>query len=181
MEGRKYYIEVIHKDNTGGDHVAVAWEGPGISQQVIDGSYLMPYSDEYKWWPVFDDDPITTADTVEGYDYAQTLAGEATVAGSGGTLTFSKSVGPGWLEVAADGTLSGVPGDGNTGLNSFIIRATTDEGSSADATLEMTVLNAFTGELGLVDFAGFAGHWLDRILGGAMVLLGVKVITSNVN
>ena len=26
-----------------------------------------------------------------------------------------------------------------------------------------------------------AGHWLDRILGGAMVLLGVKVITSNVN
>ena len=25
----------------------------------------------------------------------------------------------------------------------------------------MTVLDAFTGELGLPDFGGFAGHWLD--------------------
>ena len=40
--GRKYYIEVLHKEGTGGDHVAVAWSGPGIDQQVIDGRYLSP-------------------------------------------------------------------------------------------------------------------------------------------
>lgn len=41
--GQKYYIEALHKEGTGGDHLAVAWSGPGISQQVIDGTYLSPY------------------------------------------------------------------------------------------------------------------------------------------
>lgn len=38
--GQKYYIEVLHKEGGGGDNLAVAWQGPGISQQVIGGSYL---------------------------------------------------------------------------------------------------------------------------------------------
>lgn len=41
--GRKYYIEVLHKENTGGDNIAVAWEGPGIAQEVIPGRYLSPW------------------------------------------------------------------------------------------------------------------------------------------
>ncbi len=41
--GQKYYIEVLHKEGSGGDNVAVAWQGPGITQQVIDGSYLSPF------------------------------------------------------------------------------------------------------------------------------------------
>ncbi|MDR7132011.1 hypothetical protein J2X69_004377 [Algoriphagus sp. 4150] len=41
--GQKYYIEVLHKESGGGDNVAVAWEGPGISQEVIGGSYLSPF------------------------------------------------------------------------------------------------------------------------------------------
>ncbi|HEY8959309.1 T9SS type A sorting domain-containing protein, partial [Chitinophaga sp.] len=40
--GQKYYIEVLHKEGTGGDNVAVSWQGPGISQQVIAGNYLSP-------------------------------------------------------------------------------------------------------------------------------------------
>jgi O-glycosyl hydrolase len=40
--GQKYYIEVLHKEGTGNDNVAVAWQGPGITQQVIDGMYLSP-------------------------------------------------------------------------------------------------------------------------------------------
>ncbi len=46
--GQKYYIEVLHKEGGGGDHVAAAWEGPGISQQVIDGIYLSPCCLEFK-------------------------------------------------------------------------------------------------------------------------------------
>lgn len=42
VAGQKYYIMVIHKASTGNDNIAVAWEGPGISQQVIDGIYLSP-------------------------------------------------------------------------------------------------------------------------------------------
>jgi hypothetical protein len=41
--GQKYYIEVLHKENTGSDHVSVSWQGPDFSQQVIDGLYLSPY------------------------------------------------------------------------------------------------------------------------------------------
>jgi len=41
--GQKYYIEVLHKEGGGGDNIAVAWSGPGISQQVIDGQYLSPW------------------------------------------------------------------------------------------------------------------------------------------
>lgn len=40
--GRPYYIEAIHYENSGGDHLAVAWSGPGISQQVIPGGNLIP-------------------------------------------------------------------------------------------------------------------------------------------
>ncbi|SHK49015.1 PA14 domain-containing protein, partial [Rubritalea squalenifaciens DSM 18772] len=38
--GKAYYIEVLHKEGGGGDHVAVAWQGPGISRQVLANPYL---------------------------------------------------------------------------------------------------------------------------------------------
>jgi beta-glucosidase len=42
LAGQKYYIEVLQKEGTGGDNIAVAWEGPGVSQRVIDGVSLSP-------------------------------------------------------------------------------------------------------------------------------------------
>jgi len=44
VAGQSYYIEALHKENTGGDNIAVAWQGPGITrQQAITGAYLTPY------------------------------------------------------------------------------------------------------------------------------------------
>jgi fibronectin type 3 domain-containing protein len=43
VAGQKYFIMAVHKASTGNDNIAVAWQGPGISQQVIDGIYLSPY------------------------------------------------------------------------------------------------------------------------------------------
>jgi hypothetical protein len=40
--GQKYYVEVLHKEGTGSDNISVSWQGPGITQQVIDGIYLSP-------------------------------------------------------------------------------------------------------------------------------------------
>jgi len=40
--GQKYYLEVLHKEATGGDHFAVSWQGPGIAQTVIAGNFLSP-------------------------------------------------------------------------------------------------------------------------------------------
>jgi hypothetical protein len=42
VAGQKYYVEVLHKAGTGNDNISVSWQGPGISQQVIDGLYLSP-------------------------------------------------------------------------------------------------------------------------------------------
>jgi hypothetical protein len=42
LANRQYYLEVLQKEGTGSDNIAVAWQGPGISQQVIDGLYLSP-------------------------------------------------------------------------------------------------------------------------------------------
>jgi|GEM_PF-953589 len=38
--GQKYYIEVLHKEQSGGDNLTVAWQGPGLPQSVIGGSSL---------------------------------------------------------------------------------------------------------------------------------------------
>jgi fibronectin type 3 domain-containing protein len=48
VAGQKYYIEVLHKEGTGDDNISVSWEGPGISQQVIDGLYLSPCCLEFR-------------------------------------------------------------------------------------------------------------------------------------
>ncbi len=39
-----YYIEALMKEGGGGDNLAVAWEGPGIAQEVIPGAYLTKWT-----------------------------------------------------------------------------------------------------------------------------------------
>ena len=39
--GNKYFIQALHKEGTGGDNLAVSWQGPGIAtQQVIKADYV---------------------------------------------------------------------------------------------------------------------------------------------
>lgn len=59
--------------------------------------------------------------------------------GGGGTRVFAKAAGPAWLAVAADGSLTGVPGANDGGVNRFIIRVTDSLGSIATTTLEVSV------------------------------------------
>ncbi len=41
--GQKYYIEALHKESSGADHLAVGWVQPGETTiEVIDGQYLSP-------------------------------------------------------------------------------------------------------------------------------------------
>ncbi|MEJ7767732.1 MAG: PA14 domain-containing protein [Chitinophagaceae bacterium] len=43
--GQRYYIEVLHKEGGGGDHVTVAWQLPGgVTEMPIRGNRLMPYT-----------------------------------------------------------------------------------------------------------------------------------------
>lgn len=38
--GNRYYIEAIHKEAFGSDHLSVAWKIPGLPRQIISGAYL---------------------------------------------------------------------------------------------------------------------------------------------
>lgn len=42
--GQRYYFQIIFKELAGDDHFSVAWEGPGISRQVIDESALSSWA-----------------------------------------------------------------------------------------------------------------------------------------
>ena len=43
VAGQSYYIEALHKEGSGGNSIAVAWQGPGIIRQAVTGPYLSPY------------------------------------------------------------------------------------------------------------------------------------------
>ncbi len=112
--------------------------------------------------PYFAVDPIVNLDGIElreyeGYslaDYAEDVDGVE-------SLTFSKTAGPGWLEVASDGALSGIPGDADTGLNVFTVRVTDTGGLFGTAEMTLEVADVYSGVRGLEDLAGLAGRWLD--------------------
>lgn len=38
--GQRYYIEALHKEGSGGDHLSVAWQTSGMSRRIISGSHL---------------------------------------------------------------------------------------------------------------------------------------------
>ncbi|HYG24565.1 MAG TPA: histidine kinase [Verrucomicrobiae bacterium] len=48
--GETYYIEALQEQTTGGENLAVAWQGPSLAGGVIEGEYLVPW------------DPLSAAD-----------------------------------------------------------------------------------------------------------------------
>ncbi|MBN8456414.1 MAG: tandem-95 repeat protein [Verrucomicrobia bacterium] len=89
--------------------------------------------------PTFTTDPIDGIGAAEGQVYAGTVAGSAGDIDAGDILTYSKTGGPPWLAIAADGSLTGTPAGSDVGPNSFTIRATDGAGAFAEATLRITV------------------------------------------
>jgi autotransporter-associated beta strand protein len=83
--------------------------------------------------------PITGADGLEGTAYSNPPLAALATDPDGNVLTFSKAGGPDWLLVAADGSLSGIPGPADFGPNTFNIRVTDPGGLFADAVLEILV------------------------------------------
>ena len=75
VQGQKYYIEALMKEGGGGDNIAVAWQGPGISaRQVIAGNYvtLAPFAPVRAYGPT----PANGATGVTDTPTLRWLAGE---------------------------------------------------------------------------------------------------------
>lgn len=71
--------------------------------------------------------------------FTGTLAGTANDPDTGDTLAYAKVSGPAWLQVAADGTLTGTPGFANDGLQEFVVSVTDSTGASDSAVLTITM------------------------------------------
>lgn len=74
-----------------------------------------------------------------GQLYSGSIATQAVDPDEGDVLTFSKTSGPAWLTVAANGQLSGMPGTTNLGTNTFSVKVTDQGGLSAAATMTLGV------------------------------------------
>jgi len=130
--------------------------------------------------PVFTIDPILRASGAENAAYsAASLAGLATDADAGDTVTYAKASGPAWLTVAGDGSLGGTPPAGSAGTNNFTIRATDVSGAFDEAVLVIEIegdalpLPWETEQIGTGNLAGSATHE-----GGTYTLAGSGVLSG---
>ncbi len=88
--------------------------------------------------PTFSVAAILGSDATENESYTGSIAGTASDP-EDDALSFSKTVGPAWLIVSEDGTLSGTPSLGDVGLNVFTVQVVAAGGFNT-AILEITVL-----------------------------------------
>lgn len=92
--------------------------------------------------PVWNGSTISKPSAIQVTAYSASLAADASDANSD-PLTFAKVSGPAWLTVAANGTLSGTPGNSDVGLNSFTVSVSDGSAPAVQATLIITVQTAF--------------------------------------
>jgi autotransporter-associated beta strand protein len=89
--------------------------------------------------PQFTTNLLIRSGGTEAVLYSDTIAGTAVSSNPGDTLTYSKASGPAWLNVAADGTLSGTPTSGDGGTNYFTIAVSDNAAQNAFVILAIPV------------------------------------------
>ena len=90
--------------------------------------------------PVWNPNPIVEPNAAAGAAYTGTIADHASDPDAGDTVTISKVSGPVWLSVAGNGALSGTPGTGDAGLNSFTVKVSDGKGGEDTAALSIRVV-----------------------------------------
>ncbi|MBL7214221.1 MAG: DNRLRE domain-containing protein [Phycisphaerae bacterium] len=106
--------------------------------------------------------PYAVIDTV----YDGDISGEASDP-DGDPMTFVKIAGPGWLIINSDGAMTGTPGLGDAGTNSFTVRVSDDKGAfdEGSMTIQVYLPNApdinGDGKTDLIDFSLLARAWFD--------------------
>ena len=106
--------------------------------------------------PAFTDASFSKVNGTEAAAYSASLADDASDM-DGDLITFVIVSGPEWLQVSAEGSLSGVPASTDIGENSFVVKVTDSKGASATATLTITVA-ASEVETGTDDGTGSGTH-----------------------
>ncbi len=104
--------------------------------------------------PQFTSSLLTRSGGTEAVPYSDTIAGTATSSNPGDTLTYSKAGGSDWLNVAADGTLSGVPTSSDGGTNYFTIAVSDNAAQNVFVILAIPVTVFTTSGTWIADASG---------------------------
>ena len=113
----------------------VSKEGGNKPELIIE--YKVPVANDNSA-PAFTDASFSKVNGTEAAAYSASLADDASDM-DGDLITFVIVSGPEWLQVSAEGSLSGVPASTDIGENSFVVKVTDSKGASATATLTITV------------------------------------------
>jgi Bacterial Ig domain len=124
----------LKRDASDSRREIVSKEGSFAPQLIIEYTVAVVGNDA----PVFTSASLIKANGIEDAAYSASIASDATDA-NGDSLTFSKTSGPDWLQVAVNGELSGTPALAYVGDNSFVVKVSDSKGASATATLTITV------------------------------------------
>ncbi|TQV84957.1 PKD domain-containing protein [Aliikangiella coralliicola] len=108
--------------------------------------------------PTFNSNPFAKPGATQNQSYSDSIANDAGDA-NGDPMSFSKISGPAWLNVAANGVLSGTPTSSDVGINSFVVEVS-DGGLSSQATMTINVSDGSTPVvLSTSDFESDLGDW----------------------
>lgn len=91
--------------------------------------------------PVFTASSLALPDGVQDQAYQQSLAGTASDVDADDEISYSKISGAAWVSIAADGTVTGLPGNNDVGTGEVVVRATDESGAFSEVLLTITVVN----------------------------------------
>jgi len=124
------------------DHLVIEPTSTNITVQVINAVAVLEA-------PLFIFDPFEQTVASVGVVYVSSLEYDA-IDYNGDPLTFTKLLGPAWLNIASDGTLSGTPNPADLGLNSWTVQVSDGFGGMDTATLLIFVDNTVSPSLSAV-------------------------------
>ncbi|GAA5481528.1 PA14 domain-containing protein [Haloferula sargassicola] len=162
--GRRYYLEILHKEGTGSDHINLAWQGPGDAEMgVMEGSFLSPYNPNLP--------PVLAAIG----DLEHTVGGAITFHPrasdpNGDDLTFTTSGLPAGLSLDPEnGDITGTPV--SPGAMTVTLTVSDSEGATASQSFQWTIHAALALEppLNGVDWAGATPGFSVQASGGTGV------------
>ena len=200
VAGQPYYIEALQKEGGGGDHVQVAWAGPGIFDTngvagtvIIDGSFLTPFD--------INSPPTIANQTMRVFALVPngTAVGRVVAVDSAlDTLSFKLVAGNtnNMFSIAADGTIKVLDNTliASGAVTSFPLTVMVQDSGygglyprhAAQATVTVSVVSpgsvfVWTGAGGTNDW-GNAGNWGGQVpADGSRLIFGAPWLQANFN
>lgn len=143
--------------NTGAQiELAALWNRP------LDESEIAGLSIPVSQPPYFVAEPIVCANGYTAYPYLDLIESSAAADPDPNDLLRFFTAEPGWVSVASEGQITGIPQSSDEGLHAVSVGVRDSRYRSAAGVLEITVLplDFVDGREGMSDLALFAGQWL---------------------